>query len=182
MWARQESQILRREGPAALERYIGSFEMDPGVQNYIFDAAGHDVLGRAADPAGHPDGGGHAGLAAWKASRGQGRAHHRGARHRRPRRVARGRRRLAEPVGAEPIAVRVSLARVLRQRHRRRGGRPCGRGPRRRGGVLLRARASHCDADGAAAAGGAQHREPAAADARGRQRARAARRAGGSGP
>ena len=48
MWARQETQILRREGPLALERYIGSFEMDPGVQNYIFDAGGHDVLGRQA--------------------------------------------------------------------------------------------------------------------------------------
>jgi two-component system sensor histidine kinase CpxA len=46
MWARQESQILRREGPAALERYVGSFEMDPGVTNYIFDAKGHEVLGR----------------------------------------------------------------------------------------------------------------------------------------
>jgi two-component system sensor histidine kinase CpxA len=46
MWARQESQILRREGPAALERYVGSFEMDPGVTNYIFDADGHEVLGR----------------------------------------------------------------------------------------------------------------------------------------
>ena len=46
MWARQESQILRRDGPAALERYVDSFEMDPGVQNYIFDNAGHEVLGR----------------------------------------------------------------------------------------------------------------------------------------
>jgi len=50
MWARQESQILRREGPAALERYVGSFEMDPGVANYIFDAEGHEVLGRNPAP------------------------------------------------------------------------------------------------------------------------------------
>ena len=51
MWARQESQILRREGPAALERYVGSFEMDPGVANYIFDADGHEILGRRPAPA-----------------------------------------------------------------------------------------------------------------------------------
>jgi len=50
MWARQESQILRRDGAAGLERYIGSFEMDPGVENYIFDADGKDVLGRKATP------------------------------------------------------------------------------------------------------------------------------------
>jgi two-component system sensor histidine kinase CpxA len=50
MWARQESQILRRDGPAALERYVGSFEMDPGVANYIFDADGREVLGRQAAP------------------------------------------------------------------------------------------------------------------------------------
>ncbi len=50
MWARQESQILRREGPAALERYVGSFEMDPGVANYIFDAEGHEVLARKPAP------------------------------------------------------------------------------------------------------------------------------------
>jgi two-component system sensor histidine kinase CpxA len=50
MWARQESGILRREGPAGLERYVGSFEMDPGVTNYIFDADGHEVLGRTPAP------------------------------------------------------------------------------------------------------------------------------------
>jgi len=50
MWARQESGILRREGPAGLERYVGSFEMDPGVTNYIFDADGHEVLGRNPAP------------------------------------------------------------------------------------------------------------------------------------
>jgi two-component system, OmpR family, sensor histidine kinase CpxA len=50
MWARQESQILRREGPTALERYVGSFEMDPGVANYVFDADGHEVLGRQPAP------------------------------------------------------------------------------------------------------------------------------------
>ena len=46
MWARQESGILRREGPAALARYVASFAMDPGVVNYIFDADGREVLGR----------------------------------------------------------------------------------------------------------------------------------------
>src|SRR5476651_1295341 len=50
MWARQESQILRRDGPAGLQKYIGSFEMDPGVENYIFDIDGKDVLGRKATP------------------------------------------------------------------------------------------------------------------------------------
>jgi signal transduction histidine kinase len=51
MWARQESGILRREGPAALARYVASFAMDPGVVNYIFDGEGHEVLGRTpAEP------------------------------------------------------------------------------------------------------------------------------------
>jgi two-component system sensor histidine kinase CpxA len=48
LWARQETQILRRDGPAALERYIGSFQSDPGVTNYIFDADGHELLSRQA--------------------------------------------------------------------------------------------------------------------------------------
>ena len=51
MWATQEGRILRTGGPAALEKYIASFEMDPGVFNYVFDAEGHDVLGRQASPA-----------------------------------------------------------------------------------------------------------------------------------
>src|SRR6185436_19651254 len=50
LWARQESQILRREGVAALERYIGSIQMDPGVLNYIFEIDGREVLGREASP------------------------------------------------------------------------------------------------------------------------------------
>ena len=50
MWARQESQILRRDGPAGLEKYVGSFEMDPGVANYIFDVDGKEVLGRKPTP------------------------------------------------------------------------------------------------------------------------------------
>jgi two-component system sensor histidine kinase CpxA len=50
LWARQEAQILRREGPAALERYIGSFQSDPGVLNYIFDADGRELLQRDPSP------------------------------------------------------------------------------------------------------------------------------------
>jgi signal transduction histidine kinase len=50
LWARQETRILRTQGRTALERYIGSFQSDPGVLNYIFDADGHEVLGREADP------------------------------------------------------------------------------------------------------------------------------------
>jgi two-component system sensor histidine kinase CpxA len=51
MWARQESQILRREGPEGLERYVGSIQMDPGVRNYVFEVTGREVLGREASPA-----------------------------------------------------------------------------------------------------------------------------------
>jgi hypothetical protein len=50
LWARQETRILRTEGTAALERYVSSFESDPGVLNYIFDADEQEVLGRQADP------------------------------------------------------------------------------------------------------------------------------------
>jgi hypothetical protein len=46
MWARQETQILRRDGPKGLERYVDSLQSDPGVLNYIFDAEGREVLGR----------------------------------------------------------------------------------------------------------------------------------------
>jgi two-component system sensor histidine kinase CpxA len=49
MWARQESGILRREGPGGLARYVASFAMDPGVVNYMFDADGKEVLGRTPD-------------------------------------------------------------------------------------------------------------------------------------
>jgi len=46
LWARQEVHILRVEGNAALEKYVNSFQSDPGVTNYIFDADGKEVLGR----------------------------------------------------------------------------------------------------------------------------------------
>lgn len=46
LWARQETQVLRREGPNALARYIDSFQSDPGVLNYIFDADGREILER----------------------------------------------------------------------------------------------------------------------------------------
>ena len=44
LWARQETQILDRQGTEALRKYLASFESDPGVRNYLFDAAGHEVL------------------------------------------------------------------------------------------------------------------------------------------
>ena len=46
LWARQETHILRTKGSAALEEYVGSFQSDPGVLNYMFDAAGHEVFDR----------------------------------------------------------------------------------------------------------------------------------------
>src|SRR6185503_13298128 len=46
LWARQEAHILRTEGRAALEEYVGSFQADPGVLNYMFDASGHEVFDR----------------------------------------------------------------------------------------------------------------------------------------
>ena len=48
LWARQETHILRTKGSAALEEYVGSFQSDPGVLNYMFDAAGHEVFDRLA--------------------------------------------------------------------------------------------------------------------------------------
>jgi len=48
LWARQETHILRTKGPAALEEYVGSFQADPGVTNFMFDAAGREVFDRAA--------------------------------------------------------------------------------------------------------------------------------------
>jgi two-component system sensor histidine kinase CpxA len=44
LWARQETQILDRQGTEAVRKYVASFESDPGVRNYLFDAAGHEVL------------------------------------------------------------------------------------------------------------------------------------------
>src|SRR5262249_40979009 len=48
LWARQETHIVRTQGTAALQTYIGSFQSDPGVSNYIFDAKGRELLGRNA--------------------------------------------------------------------------------------------------------------------------------------
>ena len=50
LWARQETHILRTKGSAALEEYVGSFQSDPGVLNYMFDAAGREVFDRTASP------------------------------------------------------------------------------------------------------------------------------------
>lgn len=48
LWARQETYIVRTKGSAALEEYIGSFQSDPGVLNYIFDASGRELFDRVA--------------------------------------------------------------------------------------------------------------------------------------
>ena len=48
LWARQETHIFRTQGSAALRTYVGSFQSDPGVRNYIFDASGRELLGRQA--------------------------------------------------------------------------------------------------------------------------------------
>src|SRR5436189_2804331 len=48
LWARQETHILRTKGSAALEEYVGSFQVDPGVLNYVFDPAGREVFNRHA--------------------------------------------------------------------------------------------------------------------------------------
>jgi two-component system sensor histidine kinase CpxA len=48
LWARQETHILRTEGSTALEEYVGSFQADPGVLNYMFDSTGHEVFDRKA--------------------------------------------------------------------------------------------------------------------------------------
>jgi two-component system sensor histidine kinase CpxA len=50
MFAQQETRILRTRGVGALATYLESFEYDPGVVNYVFDASGKDVLGRASSP------------------------------------------------------------------------------------------------------------------------------------
>jgi two-component system sensor histidine kinase CpxA len=50
LWARQETEILDREGPSALKKYVDTFESDPGVQNYIFDASGQEMLARQVPP------------------------------------------------------------------------------------------------------------------------------------
>jgi signal transduction histidine kinase len=51
MWTRQETSILRREGTAGLERYVGSIQFDPGVFNYVFDGQGREMLDHQASPA-----------------------------------------------------------------------------------------------------------------------------------
>ena len=48
LWARQETHILRTKGSVALEAYVGSFQADPGVLNYMFDVSGHEVFDRKA--------------------------------------------------------------------------------------------------------------------------------------
>lgn len=48
LWARQESEILDREGTSALKAYVNSFESDPGVRNYLFDAGSQEMLRRQA--------------------------------------------------------------------------------------------------------------------------------------
>jgi two-component system sensor histidine kinase CpxA len=48
LWARQESEILDHEGQSALRKYVRSFESDPGVRNYLFDADGEELLTRQA--------------------------------------------------------------------------------------------------------------------------------------
>src|SRR5262249_52985906 len=50
MWARQQTDILASEGPAALARYVRSIQSDPGVLNYLFDEGGLGGLGRGASP------------------------------------------------------------------------------------------------------------------------------------
>ena len=48
LWARQETHILRTKGSAALEEYVGSFQADPGMANYMFDSTGREVFNRNA--------------------------------------------------------------------------------------------------------------------------------------
>jgi two-component system sensor histidine kinase CpxA len=48
LWARQETHILRTQGSTALEEYVGSFQADPGVLNYMFDGNGREVFDRQA--------------------------------------------------------------------------------------------------------------------------------------
>src|ERR1043166_513953 len=48
LWARQETHMLRTKGSAALEEYVGSFQADPGMANYMFDSTGHEVFNRNA--------------------------------------------------------------------------------------------------------------------------------------
>ena len=125
--ARQESGILRREGPraGALRRLVrdGSRRRQLHLRRRRQGSPGPDA-GRAGAAAGELDGG----LAVGFTSRGRLGAHHRRTRDRRPRRVAYRRRRLSEPFGAQPIAVRVPVA-----GHLRRGPEPRVDWPRRRG-------------------------------------------------
>src|SRR5579864_8981779 len=50
LWARQESEILDHEGRASLGKYVGSFESDPGVSDYLFDPNGREVFARQTPP------------------------------------------------------------------------------------------------------------------------------------
>src|ERR1044072_7782700 len=87
LWARQETHILRTKGSAALEEYVGSFQADPGMANYMFDSTGHET---GADRGGRPDAG--AGLDAAGRSGG---TDHRRARPRREWQSVHCRRRLS---------------------------------------------------------------------------------------
>jgi len=49
LWARQETHILRTQGSSALEEYVGSFQADPGVLNYMFDVRAGARDGRGPD-------------------------------------------------------------------------------------------------------------------------------------
>src|SRR5262249_46806488 len=46
MWAHNEVRILQTKGSEELAKYIASFQIEPGIHNYLFDANGRDVLGR----------------------------------------------------------------------------------------------------------------------------------------
>ncbi len=101
----------------------------------------------AGAAAGEFDGGVAAGLAA----RGPGGTDHRRTRHRRARRVAHRGGRLPEPLGPEPIAVRVPVAGHLRRAPEPRVDRPGRGGPAGRRRAVFRAGAPHRAADRSAA-------------------------------
>jgi signal transduction histidine kinase len=46
LWAQREGEVLDRDGKSGLEKYVGTFVKQPGVQAYMFDAAGREVLAR----------------------------------------------------------------------------------------------------------------------------------------
>ena len=153
MWARQESRILRREGPAGARtvrrlvrdgsRASRTTSSTPTATKCSGARRPPPVRRLVESMADWPPG------TAARRPRG---ADHRRAGHRRARHVARRRRRLAEPVGAQPIAVRVPVAGHLRGASERRVDRPDRRGAAGGRRVLLRAGAPHRAADRSAAA------------------------------